>query len=213
MENTTRIPYSDTPAELRSPSPVPSDPSATVKPLPALPAQAPAYADAAPYRDDPTLAESQPRRSHRPSLSVHTTHYEDHQIAYRPYTDLPSPSEAPSPASATSDDDVPLAHLLLHSQAYPRPQAYAIDVSYPLEAPPSYSTVVRQSYRDTLVLHIPTGSHNPHEVDEEAGLEIARPDDVRHSVEKVVAMFVVASLLLIISGVFGWLALGSGMWP
>jgi hypothetical protein len=38
-----------------------------------------------------------------------------------------------------------------------------------------------------------------------------RPDDVRYSVEKVVAMFVVAALLLIVSGVLGWLALGSGI--
>lgn len=38
-----------------------------------------------------------------------------------------------------------------------------------------------------------------------------RPDDVRHDVEKVVAMFVVASLLLMVSGVLGWLALGSGL--
>ncbi|KAH7339198.1 hypothetical protein BKA66DRAFT_507044 [Pyrenochaeta sp. MPI-SDFR-AT-0127] len=212
MENNTQIPYSDTPADLRSPSPVSSDPSATLKPLPALPAQAPAYTEVAPYRDEPSVTESHPARGHRPSLSLHLPHYQHHQIAYRPYTDLPSPSEAPSPSSTIDDDDVPLAHLLLQSQAYPHPQAYSIEVSYPLEAPPSYSVAVRQSYRDTLVLHIPRGPPNQHQVDEESGVELARADDVRHSVEKVVAMFVVASLLLIISAVFGWLALGSGMW-
>jgi hypothetical protein len=40
---------------------------------------------------------------------------------------------------------------------------------------------------------------------------LPRPDDVRYDVEKVVAMFVVASLLLIVAAVLGWLALGSGM--
>jgi hypothetical protein len=40
---------------------------------------------------------------------------------------------------------------------------------------------------------------------------MTRPDDVRYAVEKVVAMFTVAALLLIVSGVLGWLALGSGL--
>jgi putative exporter of polyketide antibiotics len=49
-------------------------------------------------------------------------------------------------------------------------------------------------------------------VDEESGVvELVRADDVRHSVENVVAIFVVASLLLIVAGVLGWLALGSGV--
>jgi hypothetical protein len=42
-------------------------------------------------------------------------------------------------------------------------------------------------------------------------MDTMRPDDVRYNVEKVVAMFVVAALLLIVSGVLGWLALGSGI--
>jgi hypothetical protein len=49
------------------------------------------------------------------------------------------------------------------------------------------------------------------EIDEESGEVVSRTDDVRHSVEKVVAMFVVAGLLLILSGVLAWLALGMGV--
>lgn len=36
-------------------------------------------------------------------------------------------------------------------------------------------------------------------------------DDVRHSVERVVAMFVVAVMLLTLSGLMGWLAFGAGV--
>ena len=50
------------------------------------------------------------------------------------------------------------------------------------------------------------------EIDEESGVERGlRADEVRHSVENVVAMFVVASLLLVVAGVLGYLALGSGL--
>jgi hypothetical protein len=52
-------------------------------------------------------------------------------------------------------------------------------------------------------------------VDEESlldmDMDMIRPDDVRYRVEKVVAMVVVAVLLLVVSGVLGWLALGSGL--
>jgi hypothetical protein len=75
---------------------------------------------------------------------------------------------------------------------------------------------VRQthSYRDTLIQYIPSderGASVVIEIDEESGEVISRTDDVRHSVEKVVAMFVVAGLLLILSGVLAWLAMGSGL--
>jgi hypothetical protein len=49
------------------------------------------------------------------------------------------------------------------------------------------------------------------EIDEESGEVVSQTDDVRHSVEKVVAMFVVAALLLILSAVLMWLAIGSGL--
>jgi len=78
------------------------------------------------------------------------------------------------------DEDVPLAHLLL----------------YPRDAPPAYSTVVRQSYRETLLQHIP---RHPVvvDLDEEAGLERIRADDVRFEVERIVAMAVVIALLVL----------------
>lgn len=40
--------------------------------------------------------------------------------------------------------------------------------------------------------------------DRETG-EMERADDVRHDIEKVVAMFVVAVALLVVSAVMGWL--------
>lgn len=49
------------------------------------------------------------------------------------------------------------------------------------------------------------------DIDEETGEVLGRTDDVRHSVEKVVAMFVVAIVLLVVSGVLMWLALGAGL--
>lgn len=131
----------------------------------------------------------------------HPPQYTQHhiEVSYQPYSDTP-----PTP----NDDDVPLAHLILQPQIYS--QHYSLEPPYPLEAPPSYSVAVRQSFRDTLIQYIPQGP-SAVDTDEEAGVEIVRADDVRHSVEKVVAMFVVASLLLIISAVLGWLALGSGI--
>jgi len=100
---------------------------------------------------------------------------------------------------------------MLHAE----PRVYSLESSYPLEAPPSYSVAV-QSYRQTLIQYIP--AHRPApgdpvvvEVDEESGMERTRPDDVRYSVEKIVAMFVVASLLLIIAAALGWVAVARGV--
>lgn len=45
-------------------------------------------------------------------------------------------------------------------------------------------------------------------IDPESGEVLHRTDDVRHGVEKVVAMFVVALVLLVLSGVLAWLAFG-----
>jgi hypothetical protein len=68
-------------------------------------------------------------------------------------------------------------------------------------------------YRGTLIQYIAGGQHASPDADEESqlGLDLDRPDDVRYSVEKMVAMFVVALLLLVVSGVLAWLALGSGV--
>ncbi|CAO2652523.1 Nn.00g008060.m01.CDS01 [Neocucurbitaria sp. VM-36] len=219
MENTTMEPYSDSPTDPRSVSPATSASSTTIKPLPALPTQSPRYAEVEgdeeeqeeePYRDEPpTPTEAYP--PHNPPQ------YRTHHPSYQPYTDYPtSPSEGAPPP--TSDDDVPLAHLVLQPRTHHHFEASSYPhVTYPLEAPPSYYIAVRQSYRDTLIQHIPSNhQHDPRdpilvEIDEEVGMEMVRADDVRHSVERVVAMFVVASLLLIIAAVLGWLALGSGL--
>ncbi|KAJ4373293.1 hypothetical protein N0V83_003587 [Neocucurbitaria cava] len=225
-------PYSDSSTDPRSSSPATSDSSTTIKPLPALPTQTPRYnevdegsdreeedddneEDDEPYRDEPaTPTESYP--THNPPQ-----YRRHHHPSYQPYTDFPT-SPSGSALLNASDDDVPLAHLLLQPQTYhissTSYSSFPPHIPYPLEAPPSYSVAVRQSYRDTLIQHIPSGQQqrDPRdpilvEIDEEAGLEMMRADDVRHSVEKVVAMFVVASLLLVIAAVLGWLALGSGL--
>lgn len=55
---------------------------------------------------------------------------------------------------------------------------------------------MRQSYRETLLQHIP---RHPVvvDLDEEAGLERIRADDVRFEVERIVAMAVVIALLVL----------------
>ena len=100
------------------------------------------------------------------------------QIFFPPYTDAPRSDEDP--------DDVPLAHL------YP----------YPTEAPPSYYVAVQQSYRDTLISHIPTTSNMSPETDEEEAVDRDYSDDVRFKVERVVAALVVAFILMTITAVF-----------
>ncbi|KAF1844280.1 uncharacterized protein K460DRAFT_317634 [Cucurbitaria berberidis CBS 394.84] len=214
MEDTTMTPYSDSPTEPRSTSPVSSDLSSTIKPLPSLPIPSYTAEDEQPYHDEPpTPTETSPTQTHTVSRSSHPPRYQTRHISHRPYTDIPpSPSEAPPPSF---DDDVPLAHLFLQPQAYRFETSYPQE-AYPLEAPPSYSVAVRQAYRDTLVQYIPNGQHDPRdailvEIDEESGIDIVRGDDVTHSVERVVAMFVVACLLLVMAAVLGWLALGSGV--
>lgn len=165
------------------------------------------YVDQAPYRDDPSAPTSPctPQPVTRTTLSVQPPQYSP---AFRPYSDLPSPSEAASPTTPHRfDDDVPLARLIAHSQADAQ-QAPAY--SYPLEAPPSYAIAVRQSFRDTLQQHFPNGTAS--EIDEESGVEMLGPDELAHSIEKVVAMLTVAIVLLVLSGIMGWLALGAGLW-
>lgn len=98
-------------------------------------------------------------------------------------TNYPPPTpNRPSYPDDEEDEDVPLTRLLLH----------------PCDAPPAYSTVVRQSYRETLLQHIP---RHPVvvdvDVDEEAALERMRADDVRFTVERVVAMAVVMAMLVL----------------
>lgn len=75
---------------------------------------------------------------------------------------------------------------------------------YHRDAPPAYSAVVWQSYRETLLQHIPRHSVVV-DMDEEAGLEMLRADDVRFQVERVVAMAVVMALLVLTGLLFGLL--------
>lgn len=108
------------------------------------------------------------------------------QTYFTPYTDAVQGAE--------DNDDVPLGYL------YP----------YPTEAPPSYTVAVRQSFRDTLILHVPSNAGAPTSGDEEEGADREFPDDVRFGVEKVVGMFLAAFLLLILSGILMMYALGRG---
>jgi hypothetical protein len=45
-------------------------------------------------------------------------------------------------------------------------------------------------------------------IDAESGEVVGRTDDVRHSVEKVVAMFIVAGLFLVLGGCLVWIGFG-----
>jgi hypothetical protein len=209
LQNTATEPYRDSPARTRNTSsthhasPSSSDSSATIKPLPATP---PPYADEEPYRDDPSPPSEATPPTRQTSSSTH-----DRQsrcsLRYQPYTD--------SPPQTPDADDVPLAHLLsTHTYTQSTQVSHQPnDALYPADAPPPYAIAVRQSYRDTLIQYIPRGQHASPDADEESqvGVDLLRPDDVRYSIEKIVAMFVVALLLLVVSGVLAWLALGSGV--
>ncbi|ORY13368.1 hypothetical protein BCR34DRAFT_267320 [Clohesyomyces aquaticus] len=182
MENSTQVPYEDSPSPSRAPSPTPSNStSATAKPLPSIPHEAPTAREQ-PYRDEPLAFADAPNTVHvrRPRYRA-STDAADLPPQYIPYTD----------AVPYNDDDVPLAHLL----------------PPPTEAPPAYHVVVRQSFRDTLISHIPTNAGAFDAADEEAQFERSRPDDVRFGVERVLAKMIVAIVLLLIMLVFIWLFL------
>ncbi|KAI4701949.1 hypothetical protein J4E89_010468 [Alternaria sp. Ai002NY15] len=208
MENTTTEPYRDSPARDRrassthQASPSSSDSSATIKPLSATP---PPYTDEEPYRDDPptpTGASPSTRQTTSPTYQRQSRR----SPPYQPYTD--------SPPHTPDADDVPLAHLVSHAYTQSTEISHQPnDAFYPADAPPPYAIAVRQSYRDTLVQYVPRGQHGGREEDEESqiGVDVVRPDDVRYSVENIVAMFVVAIMLLVVSGVLAWLAFGSGL--
>ncbi|EUC39118.1 hypothetical protein COCCADRAFT_21548 [Bipolaris zeicola 26-R-13] len=123
-----------------------------------------------------------------------------HEVISHPYSDLPSRPASP--------DDVPLAYLVT-AQTYLEDS----DASCTGEAPPSYAVAVRQSYRDTLIQYIPPGQEGYGDVDDESeiGVDMERPDDVRYSVERIAAMFVVAFILLVVSGVLGWMVLNGAL--
>ncbi|KAH7080943.1 hypothetical protein FB567DRAFT_116576 [Paraphoma chrysanthemicola] len=228
MENPTHQPYLDSPSSSQPTSPTlhasPASSETTIKPLPALPPNAPAYSDTEPYQDDPHNVAYNSGDSYRDD--PHDRPYRDDESEI--YSDAPAPHQQPSsqqhqhtqPYTDTPDidtDNIPLAHLL------------HLNAIYPTESPPSYSVAIRetQTHRDTLIQYIPppNPSSTPPshyqsqahyrpvliEFDPESGEVVARTDDVRHSVEKVVAMFVVAIVLLVLSGVMAWMVVGSGL--
>ncbi|KAF2621702.1 hypothetical protein BU25DRAFT_415900 [Macroventuria anomochaeta] len=177
--------FHDSPAPQRATSPVSTCSEATIKPHQIEP---PAYTNA-PYLDSPPLSyhDSSPTSPNTllPSLQQQPlTFHISTPTAYLP----PPSSNRPSYSGDEDDEDVPLAQLLL----------------YPRDAPPAYSTVVRQSYRETLLQHIP---RHPGvvDLDEEAMLERMRADDVRFTVERVVAMAVVMALLVLAGLLLGLL--------
>ena len=212
FQNTTTASYSDSPAHARSTSlvqhvsPSSSDSSATIKPLPAILHTPPPYAEDEPYRDDPPTP-SQATSSTRQTTPPAYHGQSQPNLSYQPYTD--------SPPHTPIADDVPLAHLIsthTYTQQSTESSYHPGDAFYPADAPPPYAIAVRQSYRDTLIQYIPSSQHDPRVAEDEEsqlGIDMARPDDVRYSIEKIVAMFVVAVMLLVVSGVLGWLVLGN----
>lgn len=178
--------FHSSPATVCETSPISTSSEATIKPLRIEP---PTYTDATYYNSPPTPyhdsspispnPSSHPPRQCPPAFQLFT---------HVDYLSSTASSERLSCSDDDDDDDVPLAQLLL----------------YPRDAPPAYSTVVWQSYRETLLQHIP---RHPvvAEMDEEAGFEIIRADDVSFKVERIVAMAVVMALLVLAGLMLGLL--------
>lgn len=178
QRNTVQEPYRDSPPTSRSTTPTSPPPASHTKPLPSLPTEASLPPE--PYRDEPSPSTTPENPQNRVIASPQPQRYHaSHQVVtyFPPYTDVEPGSE--------DNDDVPLAHL------YP----------YPTEAPPSYSFAVRQSYRDTLISHIPSNTNALAESDEEAGEDREYHDDVRFKIERIVAAIIVSLVLLVITGV------------
>lgn len=176
LQSNSHEPYRDTPISPRASSPALSSRPSTPEAQTSIPAEPPSSIDE-PYRDDPSAAA---QLALVPSLCPQP---------YRAAPDaMPAPVFFPPYSDSENDDDVPLAHL------YP----------YPTEAPPAYNVVVGQSYRDTLISHIPSGSYDSRTSDEEAVVGQREADDLRFSIERIVAMIVVALVLLLITGIFVW---------
>jgi hypothetical protein len=139
-----------------------------------------------PYRDNsPTNPNPSSHPSRQQPLVFHSFTHTDYLT---PFTSSTRPSYSDDNDDDDDDDDVPLAHFL----------------ASPHDAPPAYTTVVRQLYRETLQQHLP---RHPMvvDIDEEIALERIRADDVRFSVEKAVAMAVVIALLVLTGLLLGLL--------
>jgi hypothetical protein len=153
------------------------------KPLPSLPDQDPLLAEE-PYRDGSLTDDEATNATTEQPRRYRRPRVE--QTHFPPYTD--------SVNGAEGNEDVPLGYL------YP----------YPTEAPPSYTVAVRQSFRDTLILHVPATMVTPANGDEEEGEDREFPDDVRFKVERVMGMFLAAFLLFILSGLLLLYVIGKG---
>ncbi|KAF2469881.1 uncharacterized protein BDR25DRAFT_343541 [Lindgomyces ingoldianus] len=177
MEDPIQEPYQDSPSSSRAPSSTPSASSSPWKPLPSIPSPAPASQE--PYHDEPSASpeagHTTPSRTPRYRAAADAANSPPY---FPPYSDI----------VPDSDDDVPLAYL------YP----------LPTEAPPSYHVAVQQSYRATLISHIPSDLNISDIVDEEADIERVQVDDVRFGVERVLAKLIVAMILLLITLIFVW---------
>lgn len=202
MENTQEPPYQDSPSSSQSSTPLSSN-RPLAKPLPTLPLNTPTE-PLEPYRDEPSPTyepsptspapapvldnASQTPQLHQASSSTSSTRFQsaEIQLFLTPYTDAPR---------SANDDDVPLAQL------YP----------YPTEAPPPYQVAVRESFRETLVQHLPSRSISLGP-DEEAGIERGSADDVRFTVEKAVAAIIVSMLLLVIASLLALIAISGFSW-
>lgn len=178
-------PYLDSPPTSRPSSPSESTERSNApppKPLPSVPEQTHDLPEE-PYRDEPLNEEATQTASEQPRRYRRARLEQTH---FPPYTD--------NEDGTVDNDDVPLGYL------YP----------YPTEAPPSYTVAVRQSFRDTLILHVPSNRTTQASGDEEEGGEREYPDDVRFRVERVVGLFLAAFFLLGLSAVLFLYAIGMG---
>ena len=168
-----------TPPAQRATSPTSACSEATIRPRQFEP---PAYTDA-PYLDSPPLPyhDSSPTSASQIAPATYQEPLTFH--IYSPTSDIPRSNRSSYSDDTDNEDDenVPLAQLVLCSR----------------DAPPAYSSVVRQSYRDTLLQHIPRHAEIV-DLDEEAALERIHADDVRFTIERVAAMATVMALLFLI---------------
>ncbi|PVH95839.1 hypothetical protein DM02DRAFT_617615 [Periconia macrospinosa] len=206
-------PYQDSPTPSRSSTPD-SNPTSSTKLLSGtshnIPVQQLEQHTFEPYRDEPPNDSSEPllpspppRRQHpcRPKISI-------------PHTTLSSPYPPPQAISPYTDSSIP-------NHDHPNNENVPLDnldlYPYPAEAPPSYNVVVRESFRATLIPHVPPAANNfssQSETDEEAALvteEWASADDVRFRVENVVTALVVSIALLSVAAWFTLASLRDGV--
>jgi hypothetical protein len=165
------------PAQLAT-SPILTCSEATIRPHQIEP---PAYTDALHFDSLLSPCHDSSPTSESPILS--TTYQQPLTFnIFSPNSYLPrsSRSSYSDDTDDEEDENVPLTQLILYSR----------------DAPPAYSTVVRQSYRDTLLQHIPRHTEVV-DLDEEAALETIHADDVRFTIERVAAMATVMALLFL----------------